>query len=162
MGMYVMCQTHSGYKPLKFPRYRSGRTCRGRKWRFITLNHKWSVHDHPSLHSNGCHYKTFSFKASQRLWGCPTQHHLREPTQTRGPPVRECSGETGPVRTLLMPFPMMRESAWRHTGANDEPSFFAGLKSLPKPLQGRKHCCSASPCTPAEYYPLQRGECWEL
>lgn len=93
MGMYVMCQTHSGYKPLKFPRYRSGRTCRGQKWRFITLNHKWSVHDHPSLHSNGCHDKTFSFKASQRLWGCPTQHHPREPTQTRGPPVRECNGE---------------------------------------------------------------------
>lgn len=103
-----MCQTHSGYKPLKFPRYRSGRTCRGQRWRFTTL-----VHDHPGLHSNGCRYKTFSFKASQRLWGCPTQHHPASPPRPEGHRCVSAAGK--PVRFV----PCWCHSPWWQSPPGD-------------------------------------------
>lgn len=70
--------------------------------------------------------------------------------------------ETRPVRTLLMPLPMLRVRLETNLG-NGTQSCFPGQTRFPKPLlKGRQCCSSASPCAIAGYDPLHRGDCWEM
>lgn len=135
MGMYVMSQTYGVIL---------GKIADTNLWNFLDTDQAGPVTDKSvnllvKITPDRCKIILFFIKPDviPKLFN---KSHLKDYADVRcnttspNPPKTEGHSRVSEtekpiqVRTLLMPLPMLTESVWRQTEANDKPSPFAGLK----------------------------------